>query len=99
MGMRDDRKDDYAFFITPVDPMRILGYADVIKHPMDLGTMSIKVAKGKYRSLEEFTVSKIHFWYFNSVPVPHLLCGSVIQNIIFFAQMNQTTSWLDYTGG
>lgn len=27
----------------------------MIKHPMDLGTMSTKVAKGKYRSLEEFT--------------------------------------------
>ncbi|KAG2357987.1 hypothetical protein BDR07DRAFT_1418899 [Suillus spraguei] len=27
----------------------------MIKHPMDLGTMSTKVVKGKYRSLEEFT--------------------------------------------
>jgi bromodomain-containing protein 7/9 len=57
MGMRDDRKDDYAFFLSPVDPARVPGYADVIKCPMDLGTMSTKVAKGKYRSLEEFTVS------------------------------------------
>ncbi|KAG1719558.1 uncharacterized protein EDB91DRAFT_1180441 [Suillus paluster] len=49
------KKDDYAFFISAVDPTRVPGYADVIKHPMDLGTMSTKVAKGKYRSLEEFT--------------------------------------------
>lgn len=49
------KKDDYAFFISPVDPSRVQGYAEMIKHPMDLGTMSTKVAKGKYRSLEEFT--------------------------------------------
>ncbi|KAG0696484.1 hypothetical protein DFH29DRAFT_950735 [Suillus ampliporus] len=49
------KKDDYAFFISPVDPTRVPGYTDMIKHPMDLGTMSTKVARGKYRSLEEFT--------------------------------------------
>ncbi|KAG2346263.1 hypothetical protein BDR05DRAFT_73350 [Suillus weaverae] len=49
------KKDDYAFFISPVDPSRVQGYAEMIKHPMDLGTMSTKVARGKYRSLEEFT--------------------------------------------
>jgi hypothetical protein len=59
MGVHNDRKDDYAFFISPVDPTRVPGYADVIKHPMDFGTMSTKVAKGKYRSLEEFTVSTL----------------------------------------
>lgn len=51
------RKDDYAFFLTPVDPSQTPGYSDVIKRPMDLGTMTIKVNKGKYRSLEDFTVS------------------------------------------
>ena len=50
------RKDDYAFFIRPVDPAQVPGYADVIKTPMDLGTMTVKVARGKYRSLDEFTV-------------------------------------------
>ncbi|KAG2037149.1 hypothetical protein BDR03DRAFT_920496 [Suillus americanus] len=49
------KKDDYAFFISPVDPSRVQGYAEMIKHPMDLGTMSTKVVRGKYRSLEEFT--------------------------------------------
>lgn len=68
MGVHHHRKDDYAFFISPVDPARVPGYADVIKHPMDLGTMSTKVAKGKYRSLEEFTVSKT-LQYFNPVLV------------------------------
>ncbi|KAF8551154.1 hypothetical protein OG21DRAFT_1513124 [Imleria badia] len=49
------KKDDYAFFIRPVDPAQVPGYADAIKTPMDFGTMTLKVAKGRYRSLEEFT--------------------------------------------
>ncbi|KAH7886661.1 hypothetical protein F5I97DRAFT_1807801 [Phlebopus sp. FC_14] len=48
------KKDDYAFFINPVNPEQVPGYANVIKNPMDFGTMATKVNKGKYRSLEEF---------------------------------------------
>ena len=35
----------------------VSGYSDVVKTPMDFGTMTEKVEKGKYRSLEEFKVS------------------------------------------
>ncbi|KIM60265.1 hypothetical protein SCLCIDRAFT_124705, partial [Scleroderma citrinum Foug A] len=49
-----NRKDDYAFFIKPVDATQIPGYSDVIKNPMDFGTMTSKVERGKYRSLEDF---------------------------------------------
>ncbi|KAI6141725.1 hypothetical protein BKA82DRAFT_1006559 [Pisolithus tinctorius] len=49
------KKDDYAFFIHPVDPNKVPGYTDVIKNPMDFGTMTTKVERGKYRSLEEFS--------------------------------------------
>ncbi|KIL58170.1 hypothetical protein M378DRAFT_200609 [Amanita muscaria Koide BX008] len=49
------KKDDYAFFLRAVNPEQVPGYSDVIKHPMDLGTMTVKVDKGKYRSLEDFT--------------------------------------------
>ncbi|KAF4622126.1 hypothetical protein D9613_009462 [Agrocybe pediades] len=48
------KKDDYAFFLHPVDAASVPGYSDVVKRPMDLGTMSDKVARGKYRSLEDF---------------------------------------------
>ncbi|KZP09348.1 hypothetical protein FIBSPDRAFT_802176 [Athelia psychrophila] len=48
------KKDDYAFFLTPVDPSQVVGYSDVVKHPMDFGTIATKVSKGKYRSLEDF---------------------------------------------
>lgn len=51
------RKDDYAFFLKPVDTSLIPGYLDAIKTPMDLGTVSQKVDRGRYRSLEEFGVS------------------------------------------
>ena len=48
------RKDDYAFFLQPVDPKLVPGYSDVVQQPMDFGTMTTKVARGKYRSLEDF---------------------------------------------
>lgn len=59
------RKDDYAFFLRPVDPEQVPGYADLIKRPMDLGTMTTKVEKGRYRSLEDFAV---RIQKFQSVP-------------------------------
>lgn len=55
------RKDDYAFFLTPVDTSKVPGYTDVVKRPMDFGTMTTKISKGKYRSLEEFAVSDLFF--------------------------------------
>lgn len=48
------KKDDYAFFLQPVDPKRVPGYSDVVQQPMDFGTMTTKVSRGKYRSLEDF---------------------------------------------
>ena len=51
------RKDDYAFFLAPVDTTLVPGYTDIIQNPMDFGTVTMKVQKGRYRSLEEFAVS------------------------------------------
>lgn len=48
------KKDDYAFFLEPVDLEKVPGYMDVVKQPMDFGTMADKVSKSKYRSLDEF---------------------------------------------
>ncbi len=50
------RKDDYAFFLHPVNVSEVPGYSAIVKRPMDFGTMTNKVARGKYRSLEDFTV-------------------------------------------
>ncbi|KAJ3522927.1 hypothetical protein NM688_g8803 [Phlebia brevispora] len=49
------KKDDYAFFLAPVDASQVPGYADIVKKPMDFGTMTKKVQKSRYRSLEEFS--------------------------------------------
>lgn len=46
----------YGFFLQPVDTEQVTGYLDVVKTPMDFGTMTRKVEEGKYRSLEQFTV-------------------------------------------
>ena len=51
-----NRKDDYAFFLTPVNAANVQGYSDIIKFPMDFGTMTDKVNRGKYRSLDDFAV-------------------------------------------
>ncbi|KAJ2912796.1 hypothetical protein MD484_g7631, partial [Candolleomyces efflorescens] len=48
------KKDDYAFFLSPVDAENVPGYLDVVKCPMDLGTMTEKVNRGRYRSLDDF---------------------------------------------
>ena len=55
------RKDDYAFFLVPVDLEKVPGYMDVIKQPMDFGTMASKVSRSKYRSLDEFAVDPFSF--------------------------------------
>ncbi|KAA1473276.1 hypothetical protein DENSPDRAFT_267040 [Dentipellis sp. KUC8613] len=49
------KKDDYAFFLHPVDASQVPGYSELIQRPMDFGTMTTKVEKGRYRSLEEFS--------------------------------------------
>jgi bromodomain-containing protein 7 len=38
-----------------VDLSQVAGYAEVIKHPMDFGTMERKALANRYHSLEEFT--------------------------------------------
>ncbi|TFK72282.1 hypothetical protein BDN72DRAFT_816254 [Pluteus cervinus] len=48
------KKDAYGFFLQPVDLSLVPTYMDVVKRPMDFGTMTTKVDRGKYRSLEEF---------------------------------------------
>lgn len=55
------RKDAYGFFLNPVDPAQVPGYADVIRRPMDFSTMASKVSKGKYRSLQEFAVCPLPY--------------------------------------
>lgn len=49
-------KDTYEIFLEAVDVNEVRDYSNVIKNPMDLGTMREKVRMGLYESLDELEV-------------------------------------------
>ncbi|KAI9697309.1 MAG: hypothetical protein M1836_004873 [Candelina mexicana] len=56
-GLKNQKRTkDAAPFSVPVDPVKlnIPTYLDVIKHPMDLGTMEEKLKEDRYASVEEY---------------------------------------------
>jgi hypothetical protein len=57
-----------AMFAQPVDPLRddCLDYFDVIKQPMDLGTIKAKLASNQYKSVAEWK-SDVNLVWTNSV--------------------------------
>ena len=55
--LKNTKKTKHAmYFISPVDPvaLNIPTYPDVIKHPMDLGTMENKLKNDRYSSVQAF---------------------------------------------
>lgn len=48
------RRDNYKFFCEPVNPDDVPGYTDVIKTPMDFGTMQRKVDDRLYSHMDDF---------------------------------------------
>ncbi|XP_021910584.1 bromodomain-containing protein DDB_G0270170-like isoform X2 [Carica papaya] len=48
------RRDTYEIFAEPVDPDEVEDYYEIIKEPMDFGTMRAKLHEGMYSSLEQF---------------------------------------------
>ncbi|GJD06124.1 Bromodomain-containing protein 1 [Galdieria sulphuraria] len=50
---RIQRKDSLRFFAQPVDTTYVTDYLDVIKQPMDLGTVQAKLEAYSYASFEE----------------------------------------------
>ncbi|XP_059631335.1 uncharacterized protein LOC132274156 isoform X2 [Cornus florida] len=48
------RRDTREIFAQPVDGEEVEGYYDVIKEPMDFGTMRAKLQEGMYTTLEQF---------------------------------------------
>lgn len=51
---RLQKKDTHGVFSDPVDPEELPDYHDIIKHPMDFGTVRKKLDGGLYTDLEEF---------------------------------------------
>nr|GMD39974.1 bromodomain-containing protein DDB_G0270170-like [Ipomoea batatas] len=48
------RRDAYEIFAEPVDPNEVKDYYEIIKNPMDFGTMRAKLHEGMYENLEQF---------------------------------------------
>nr|TKR71169.1 PH-interacting protein-like [Populus alba] len=48
------RRDTQEIFAQPVDPDEVVGYYDIIKEPMDFGTIRAKLQEGMYTSLDQF---------------------------------------------
>ena len=57
------KKDEYMFFLHPVDPIQVPGYLQVIQHPMDFQTMREKVSRHAYTSLDEFKVISLFLFF------------------------------------
>ncbi|XP_030523758.2 uncharacterized protein LOC115736279 [Rhodamnia argentea] len=51
---RLQKKDSYGVFSEPVDPEELPDYHDIIKNPMDFGTVKKKLDEGAYTNLEQF---------------------------------------------
>lgn len=47
-------KDTGQIFIEPVDQNEVPDYGDIVKCPMDLLTMELKIKNSEYNSLEVF---------------------------------------------
>lgn len=48
------KKDTYGVFSEPVVPDELPDYHDIIKHPMDFGTVRKRISSGAYKYLEQF---------------------------------------------
>lgn len=53
------QKDVYGFFLRPVDTKLVPDYLNVIKEPMDFGTMLAKVESNAYTHCNEFQVTSV----------------------------------------
>ncbi|XP_059305194.1 uncharacterized protein LOC132056838 [Lycium ferocissimum] len=48
------RRDTHEIFAEPVDPFEVEDYYEIIKEPMDFGTMRAKLHEGMYQNLQQF---------------------------------------------
>ncbi|KAH8372592.1 hypothetical protein KR009_000571 [Drosophila setifemur] len=51
-----EARDSMEIFREPVDVSEVPDYTEIVKHPMDLGTMRLRLKECKYASLEQLEV-------------------------------------------
>ena len=73
-------------FGVPVDPiaMNLPDYPDVIKHPMDLGTVKSRLSSGYYRDVQQFSAD-VHLTFDNAMlynPSSTGSCDAIYDNTI-----------------
>ncbi|EFR03899.1 bromodomain containing protein [Nannizzia gypsea CBS 118893] len=89
-----------SFFYDPVDPvaLNIPTYHNVIKKPMDLGTMKSKLATGQYENAKEFEADMRQIfkncYKFNIVGDPVYTAGKQTEEI-FDRKWSQKARWLE----
>ncbi|KAI7745194.1 hypothetical protein M8C21_024415 [Ambrosia artemisiifolia] len=75
---RFQKKDTHAVFSEPVDPDELPDYYEIIKQPMDFGTVRSKLDNGLYSNLEELEADV------------YLICSNAMQynssDTVFFRQ-------------
>ncbi|CAI9786497.1 unnamed protein product [Fraxinus pennsylvanica] len=75
---RLQKKDTHGVFSEPVDPDELPDYHEIIKHPMDFGTVRKKLDGGAYKNLEELEADVL------------LICSNAMQynapDTIYFRQ-------------
>ncbi len=66
---RIQKRDVNRIFAEPVDPVAVPGYLDIIKEPMDLGTIRRRIEEGAYTSFAQVVRDTDLIWrncfYFN----------------------------------
>eukprot|EP00804_Cyclotella_cryptica_P010337 CCRYP_012244-RB/>CCRYP_012244-RB protein AED:0.68 eAED:0.66 QI:0/-1/0/1/-1/0/1/0/157 len=81
-------KDVYSIFAIPVDPeaLGIPTYFDIIKNPMDLGTIYSRLENGELDSPEEF-IRLVRLVFENAVTfntMPHSFVASTARSLLAF---------------
>ncbi|KAK9913900.1 hypothetical protein M0R45_037704 [Rubus argutus] len=79
------RRDSHYIFSEPVNPEEVEHYYDVIKEPMDFGTITAKLNGGSYKSLQEFEHDVTLVWsnamHFNQSSTIYYRQACVIRNL------------------
>ncbi|XP_021865975.2 uncharacterized protein [Spinacia oleracea] len=99
------RRDTYDIFAEPVDPSEVEEYYEIIKEPMDFGTMRAKLHEGMYKNLQQFEHDVYLIFgnamHFNSSATVYFRQARALEDLakkLFFVLKTDTENFkVDYT--